>query len=806
MYLSKKASRARLREAENARRNRLEIVKALSVGEITRRDLFRWGLFTTTGYLAAKNGLSLYAQSAYGAVPTGTPPSPSFGATKFSQPFQRLVLQPKMPLVAVDDPAFPDEHPYHWTSGGERLCKLHSWHDEFDHALGTEYFNPVTLRGPCEGRPPGEMFKHQRWTELSPHFGYLLSIGQVKAGSKFHPLMPEQGPNAVWSFGQRAPGLVGNVAGTRTGGLVPPLIKMRYGESVIARIYNDLPVDRAVNGGFGRNEVSTHFHNAHNGAESDGACNAFHFPGTFYDYHWSAVMARRDNPELWPTTVSRYLDRASGPDDNGGLVRVPGDFREIQGTMWFHDHRFFFTAENVHKGMFGMINMYSGPDRGSDTLEDGINLRLPSGHANSQGWGNTDFDVNLAISNPATDQQGQLFFDIFDTDGFVGDILAVNGTYYPYMEVLPRRYRFRILNASMARFLKLTIAVNRSTRFARGTRLPFHFIANDGNFVVSPLKMLELDAQGVAERYDIVIDFSQVRPGDSLYLVNLMKQTSGRKPDGPVTVATALAGVALDPGVGPVMEFRVVNRLQSVDDPAKTYDMTSTADRDQSADLNAAAWTLRQKTLTTQIPVVAPVREREIEFGRSGDGDSRDTDTGQCIPDCGDVVSFPWSIKVNGQAAHTANANRISALIPRPGEVEHWTLINGGGGWDHPIHLHFEEAVTINRGTDSIPATERLVRKDIWRLRPSGRVKIQIRFGDFGGAYVNHCHNTTHEDFAMLIRYQLLAAPQNDPRARPEDVLYQVSMTPMPTPDGVTFKQPEILPEAMPGFIRPPGT
>jgi FtsP/CotA-like multicopper oxidase with cupredoxin domain len=234
--------------------------------------------------------------------------------------------------------------------------------------------------------------------------------------------------------------------------------------------------------------------------------------------------------------------------------------------------------------------------------------------------------------------------------------------------------------------------------------------------------------------------------------------------------------------------------------------MTSTADRDQSSDLNAAAWTLRQKTLTTQIPVVAPVREREIEFGRSGDGDSRDTDTGQCIPDCGDVVSFPWSIKVNGQAAHTANANRISALIPRPGEVEHWTLINGGGGWDHPIHLHFEEAVTINRGTDSIPATERLVRKDIWRLRPSGRVKIQIRFGDFGGAYVNHCHNTTHEDFAMLIRYQLLAAPQNDPRARPEDVLYQVSMTPMPTPDGVTFKQPEILPEAMPGFIRPPGT
>jgi FtsP/CotA-like multicopper oxidase with cupredoxin domain len=64
-------------------------------------------------------------------------------------------------------------------------------------------------------------------------------------------------------------------------------------------------------------------------------------------------------------------------------------------------------------------------------------------------WGSTDCDVNLAISNPAPDQPGQLFFDIFETDGFLGDMLVVNGSYYPYMEVLPQRYRFRILNASM---------------------------------------------------------------------------------------------------------------------------------------------------------------------------------------------------------------------------------------------------------------------------------------------------------------------------------------------------------------------
>ena len=56
MYLPEKVSRARLREAENARRNRLEIVKALSQGQITKRDLYRWGIFTVAGTLAAKSG------------------------------------------------------------------------------------------------------------------------------------------------------------------------------------------------------------------------------------------------------------------------------------------------------------------------------------------------------------------------------------------------------------------------------------------------------------------------------------------------------------------------------------------------------------------------------------------------------------------------------------------------------------------------------------------------------------------------------------------------------------------------------
>ena len=75
----------------------------------------------------------------------------------------------------------------------------------------------------------------------------------------------------------------------------PPLIKGRYGEPILTRIYNNTPVDRdAQRRASAATSTQLHFHNAHNGAESDGATGAHHFPGTFYDYRWSTTLARRD--------------------------------------------------------------------------------------------------------------------------------------------------------------------------------------------------------------------------------------------------------------------------------------------------------------------------------------------------------------------------------------------------------------------------------------------------------------------------------------------------------------------------------
>ena len=95
-----------------------------------------------------------------------------------------------------------------------------------------------------------------------------------------------------------------------------------------------------------------------------------------------------------------------------------------------------------------------------------MNLRLPSGTAKD--WGNLDYDVNLMLADKAWDANGQLYFDIFDFDGFLGDRMTVNLAFKPYLEVERRKYRFRILNASVSRFFKTALA------YSDGTRHPVH--------------------------------------------------------------------------------------------------------------------------------------------------------------------------------------------------------------------------------------------------------------------------------------------------------------------------------------------
>src|SRR5262249_11008622 len=262
---------------------------------------------------------------------------------------------------------------------------------------------------------------------------------------------------------------------------------------------------------------------------------------------------------------------------------------------------------------------------------------------------------------------------------------------------------------------------------------------------------------GIAERYDIVIDFSRYSIGQKVSMVNLAEHEDGTRVANDLTLAEALSGSSSDPCVGKLLEFRIVRNPASPDQSQVPDPMIP------NPDLSA-------------VPVA---RERTFEFK---DGAVQTTND--------PVTSFfgPWGIETNDGETLAADFGRISAA-PRFGTREIWHLRNGGGGWDHPIHIHFEECQTLarNGSASNVPSWEK-GRKDVWRLRPDGSVDITLQFRDWGGMFMEHCHNTVHEDNAMLLRWEI--DDGGAPFLRPLP-------TPIPKPQGVTFQAPDdILPTA----------
>jgi FtsP/CotA-like multicopper oxidase with cupredoxin domain len=326
-------------------------------------------------------------------------------------------------------------------------------------------------------------------------------------------------------------------------------------------------------------------------------------------------------------------------------------------------------------------------------------------------------------------------------------VVTVNLVYKPFFEVERRKYRFRILNASVSRFFKLALSDG----------APFFMIANDGNLLPNRVLLAETDELGIAERFDIVIDFSRYSIGQRVSLVNLTEHQDGKGPERDLTLTEALAGASADPCVGTFLEFRVVRN------PAQP-------------DLSQVPEVLIPNPDLTNIPVAA---QRTFEFNRGANQTTNDP-----------VTSFfgPWGVAADGGRTLAADFGRISAA-PKFGSREIWTLVNGGGGWDHPVHIHFEEGQVLARdgSAANVPPWER-GRKDVYRLRPGGSVTLTMQFRDFGGMFMEHCHNTVHEDNAMLMRWEI--DDSGPPFLRPLP-------TPIPTPQGVTFEDPtEILPTA----------
>ena len=84
-----------------------------------------------------------------------------------------------------------------------------------------------------------------------------------------------------------------------------------------------------------------------------------------------------------------------------------------------------------------------------------------------------------------------------------GDAILVNGKLFPYLEVEPRKYRFRVLNAANGRFFHLA--------FSNGQT--FHQIGTDLGLLPAPVALKSL-LLAPAERADLIVDFSGTRRGE----------------------------------------------------------------------------------------------------------------------------------------------------------------------------------------------------------------------------------------------------------------------------------------------------
>jgi FtsP/CotA-like multicopper oxidase with cupredoxin domain len=222
--------------------------------------------------------------------------------------------------------------------------------------------------------------------------------------------------------------------------------------------------------------------------------------------------------------------------------------------------------------------------------------------------------------------------------------------------------------------------------------LPFVQIATDGGLVARLIKVPRI-SMAMAERVEVVIDFSAYGAGDSVILRNTEKQ-------GPL---------------GEIMRFDITG--PAVSDPGELPDHLSVIE-----------------VLTPE----SAVRTRTFTFGPR--------------PEL--KYHYPpiyWTINGNRFDPEHAQAN------PRLGDVEIWRFIYEKSPWKqaHPPHVHLVNFQILDRNGKAPRDYERGW-KDTLRLDSGDDVRVIMRFDGYRGRYLMHCHNLEHEDYDMMMRFDVV--------------------------------------------------
>jgi blue copper oxidase len=366
------------------------------------------------------------------------------------------------------------------------------------------------------------------------------------------------------------------------------------------------------------------------------------------------------------------------------------EVRNRAGTYWYHPHPHGLTGPQVYGGMAGLFLVSDGEEEAAG---------LPTG----------EYDIPLVLQDRSFDRSNQLVYlsgrHMEQMNGFLGDWILVNGQPDFSLPVATRAYRLRLLNGSNSRVYRL----------AWKDGHPLTVIGTDGGLLGKPVQRPYV-MLGPGERLELWADFSNYEVGSETSLVSLPFSGGtlggGRMGRGMM----GGSGYALPNGAGfPVFRIKVNRRSKTT--PTLPH---------------------RLSTIKRYDPADAVNRNNPKRFH---------------------LVMRHMAWTINGRTFRMTDV----AAEERVGlnSLEIWEFVNEGGGrgmmggmdMPHPIHLHGMQFQVLHRWGVNHDGYVDAGWKDTVLLMPGERVRLLVRFGDYPGLFLYHCHNLEHEDMGMMRNY-----------------------------------------------------
>jgi FtsP/CotA-like multicopper oxidase with cupredoxin domain len=390
-------------------------------------------------------------------------------------------------------------------------------------------------------------------------------------------------------------------------------------------------------------------------------------------------------------SLPQYDGYASDVIEPGQSKRYVYPNQQGARTLWYHDHGVHRTAQNAYAGLAAQYHLHDDMEAQSG---------IPMGA----------YDSPLILRDALFAANGTLHWDDHDRSSLMGDVILVNGVPWPVMPVQKRRYRFRILNASISRSFNLSLS---------DARAKLWVIATDGGFMPKPVQVSSLRV-GMAERYEVIVDFT-----DCLDRAEVLMRSAEVKNN--VDYDHTRKIMKFRVGAGPATD------LSTNEIPASFY-----TPRTPSSG-NGYVGPDEVMGLTERMAV----KKRTLEFKKS---DS----TGM------------WTIDGKTWDDIVASDYKDVVADPAAGSIEVWDFVNKSGGWFHPVHVHLVDFKILSRNGRAPFAYEQGP-KDVAYVGEGETVRVVAKFGPHEGKYMIHCHNLVHEDHDMMTQYRVGPRKDDDP-------------------------------------------